>query len=321
MKKTMIVIVIVIFTMFTIIVAKEFDKLQNTTLSIGLKIKLFSNGSEKQIREYLESPNSTVGMNIYYTLIEEERHDILKMLFKDYKLDPNYFAQYKGDAPLLYAAAELNRSAVEILLKYGADVNYSNQYGDTALILASQINWIIAPHEKFVSRDIVKLLVKSGADINAINDSEWTAIEGAIDSDDIKKLDFLVDNGGDIHHLDSNGSSYLYYCNTLKCIEYLLKHGLDINQVNRKGNSLLHSSVLIPSNNTDMVKKLIEKGADLCHRDNDGNNILRYVEEGDLNPHLHKDNPDFYSKKLVEHRKTKVYEYLKKEYDKECRNQ
>ena len=43
-----------------------------------------------------------------------------------------------GPSPLTYAAKELKKEAVELLITYGADINFVDEEGNTALIIASK---------------------------------------------------------------------------------------------------------------------------------------------------------------------------------------
>ena len=159
-----------------------------THMTIGLptrhKDKIFLAGGAKEVREYLDSEGSTIGLNNFYALIRRERTDLLEILLKEFKLNPNFGEKYKDDTPLLFASEELKKRSVEMLIKYGADVNYKNESGDTALIIATKAAFLF-PNYKSASRTITQLLVEAGADVNAI--SEWgdTPLEGAIISIDI----------------------------------------------------------------------------------------------------------------------------------------
>lgn len=291
-----------------------------THMTIGLptrhKDKIFLVGDAKEIRQYLDSEGSTIGLGNFYALIRRERADLLEILLKEYKLNPNFGAKYKDDTPLLFAAEELKRSSVEILIKYGADINYKNAYGNTALVIAAEAAFAM-PVYKYSSREISKILIDAGADVNVVG--EWsTPIGGAISSRDMANVKYMVEHDGDVNYISKSGSNYLVSCFSLECIEYFLEKGLLINSIDNNGKNLLQSSVYIPSNNTMKVKRLLEWGADICHKDNEGLTVLDHAQEANLNPHLHKDNPEFYQKKLAEHRNTEVYKYLEKEYNKKC---
>jgi ankyrin repeat protein len=45
---------------------------------------------------------------------------------------------YRGDTPLLVAVTMGNQNAIELLLDAGADINVKNQFGQTALSIATE---------------------------------------------------------------------------------------------------------------------------------------------------------------------------------------
>ncbi len=277
---------------------------------------LFGKGSNMEIRQYLDSDGAYMTHDDYYLLIANNRLIILEILFRDYKLDPNYGAKDKIDPPLMVAVDELNIEAAEIIIKYGGDVNYVDRYNNTALILAAKSAFAI-PENKEKSRQMSKLLIDAGANVNAVG--KWfTPLDSAIYSKDMINVKYMVDRGADINYIDSDGSNYLFSCSEFECILYFLDKGLDINTVNNKNQSFIVSVVSSKLISTRELEKLIELGADICHTDNDGLNILKHLEISGINPHRKKENPDFYYKKIEEHKNTELYKYLEKEYKNRC---
>lgn len=297
----------------TAIVVKNKPTNKTVVMPIDKKTALFISGSKQKIKEYLKSPNTTVRSYDYYLLIINNRLDILEMILKDY----GYPSDLKGnDSPLLDAVEELNPKAVELLIKYGADVNDKDSFGNSALILAAKAAFAI-PSYSAKSREISKMLIDAGADVNMIG--EWaTPLDAAIATKDIESVRYIVDHGGDVNYIDKNGTNYLYSCFTIECFKFFYDYGLDINKLDNKAKNILFKVVRITSNDTRKVELLLELGVDICHKDNAGMTVLDNAKEANLNPHLHKDNPEFYRKKIKEHKNTKVYKYLEKEYNKRC---
>mgnify|MGYP001076149331 CR=1 FL=1 len=67
-----------------------------------------------------------------------------------------------GYSPLMQALlSEESPLVIRMILETGVDVNYSNEYGDTALLLACG-----TPRP---NAEVVRLLLEAGADVNATN--------------------------------------------------------------------------------------------------------------------------------------------------------
>lgn len=78
---------------------------------------------------------------------------------------------YLGGSPLLKAASFCNTPLIQLLIKYGADVNYINELGETALLKAAasediKMYRIGNKIEDGGSLETVKLLLSHGAQIN-----------------------------------------------------------------------------------------------------------------------------------------------------------
>ena len=103
---------------------------------------------------------------------------------------------------------------IKELLKKGADVNASDKYGDTALMVAATLGKL----------DIVKCLVELGADLEAQDKNGRTALMKAARDGYLEVVEYLVQNGADLEAKDKYGRTAL---NTAKyhgrddCVEFL----------------------------------------------------------------------------------------------------
>ena len=89
---------------------------------------------------------------------------------------------------------------VNDLIQKGADVNESNSYGITALILAALKGRV----------DCVHLLIQAGADVNKVSNAErWSAISCAARNDFDKCVEELIKAKADLNTVDSEGFSAL----------------------------------------------------------------------------------------------------------------
>ncbi len=141
----------------------------------------------------------------------------------------------------LLAAAVSSSKAIEIhtLIKQGADVNCTNEWGLSPLMLASQYNTHVV---------VLKALLKDGADL--------FAVEPKYRSNAL--------------HLAANK------CSNPKVIEALVEAGADINARNYLGETPLIMAVL-QNDNTRIFSQLIASGADINICDWQGHNVMEYA--------------------------------------------
>jgi len=282
------------------------------------RTKIFNQGSIHEIKQYLEQPGASVVMDNYYALIERNRSDIMELMFKDFNLNPDFNFKYEYATPLLGAAKEFKPEIVSVLVKYGATVNYKDPYGVTPLIAASYTTF---EHENSASLEIIKMLVEAGADINVVAEFGKNAIAGALYlNEDLVRLKYLVDSGGDIYYIDKDGLNFMFYCNSIDCYEYFLSLGLDINSTTNKGENILQRSVYAELN-IEKVQRLLELGANICHKDNSGDTVLEYVERYNLGLHKNSINTGFYKEKVQENRNSEFYKFLDQKYHENCLEQ
>jgi len=93
----------------------------------------------------------------------------------------------------------VNTDIVKLLVKYGADLDEKNEYGVTALMLAS----IQRAHS------IVRILLRAGANADIYDDKKLTALMHAAHETNELVVKELIDAGADIYATDGNGKTVL----------------------------------------------------------------------------------------------------------------
>ncbi|HKQ72824.1 MAG TPA: ankyrin repeat domain-containing protein [Blastocatellia bacterium] len=206
-----------------------------------------------------------------------------------------------GLAALMYAAIFARADCVELLLSKSADPNARSKSDVTALMLA------IGDAAK------VKLLLAKGAEVNAKSKQERAALTIAADRGaSVEVIKLLLDNGADLSVGNPLGAAARG--GDVKVVKLLLERGADPNnstaigrgtslvspknggeQNKSKGESPIQS---VPGNgnnggtplmyaaharNTEVVRLLIEKGADVNAKYNGaGTALIPAAEMGDL---------------------------------------
>ena len=127
----------------------------------------------------------------------------------------------------------------------GFDINQTDRYGETPLIIASEIGDL----------DIVEILVKNGADVNKADYYGTTSLMEASAKGRLDIVQFLVEHGADVNKTDNDGETALMIAsmrNHLNVVKYLVKeHGADVNKTDNDGETAItlaskynHSSIV-----------------------------------------------------------------------------
>lgn len=140
-----------------------------------------------------------------------QNNDMDKFLaFLDSGLDPNATLEGDGTSVLMKASNSADVEMVKMLLSRGADINYTNKYGWTALLKAldNRKNWIT----------ITPVLIKSGADVNAkLKSNGYTPLRKAVGKIStnrdaaIEIIKLLVSKGADANVRAKSGKTTLEY--------------------------------------------------------------------------------------------------------------
>lgn len=186
-------------------------------------------------------------------------------------------------------------STIKRLIKGGANVNVSNEFGQTPLHMAA---FLYAAHQQS-GRELLELLIKCGADVNAKDKDNRTPLYYAVcrleynDSDHAllsSCLRSLLDAGADpnICAETSNSSPLSVICSykgfnqdVPLCIELtkqLINAGADVKQQNLNEETLLH---IMTSDNAELSRLLLEAGTDVNAKDDHGRTpLIKFCDVG-----------------------------------------
>jgi hypothetical protein len=167
---------------------------------------------------------------------------------------------------LLSAAGAGDAAAITAALEAGADIEARGEGGMTALVTATKANHI----------DAARALIEAGADVNAKDDIQDSAYlyAGARGHDEILRL--TLDNGADLTSTNRFGGTALIPASErglLVTVQILLEAGVDPNHVNDLRWTALHEAIVLGDGSAvyvDVVRALIDGGADVTIRDGDG---------------------------------------------------
>ncbi|WP_342262655.1 MULTISPECIES: ankyrin repeat domain-containing protein [unclassified Spiroplasma] len=143
---------------------------------------------------------------------------------------------------------------LEILINYGFNSNFLNEYGYASLHIAVKSGCVKR----------IQLLLDNGANINFLNSIGNAPLYCAVKSKNIEAIQLLLDNGANINILNSRGATPLYCAvedKVIGAIELLLKWGADVNIKTRFNESCLFVAVL--SKNVALAQLLLDNGADI----------------------------------------------------------
>ncbi len=183
---------------------------------------------------------------------------------------------------------------IKELLKKGADVNASNKYGDTALMVAAYNGHL----------EVVKYLAQNGADVNAKVSYGGTALMKAVIGEHLDVVKYLAECGADLDVKDGAGRTALMMVanwGKLDVVKCLVECGADLEAKDKDGKTALYWAAIFGK--LDVVKCLVEHGADLEAKNKDGRtalDIARECEKADCVKFLEKLQPKEVAKKPYE---------------------
>ena len=168
-----------------------------------------------------------------------------------------------GDTALFYAAKKGRIDIASVLVKAGANVNHSNNVGQTPLMYAG-------------FHDMTEYLLGCGAEANHVSQANETALVKAAEDNNTETLQILLEYG--VGHMDValHGACAAGSYDTALL---LLESGVDPNCRVVDGGTPLMRAVCAGYSNAELVRLLLSKGADVRATDNDGWNVFMWFAD------------------------------------------
>lgn len=253
---------------------------QKTLLETAIRLKayrmvslLLEHGADSNaVSEYGRTPlMAAIQMNFPEDLIDQ-------MI----RLDPHVDARDDAGQTLLFFAVNAGDvDLVRTIVALGADVNVKDNNGSSPLSAVGS-----GPHFP----TIFELLVQHGASADVRSAQGFTLLHYAAQRTDFDLADYLLTLGLDVNALDKLGRSPYWVTRSEEMKRFLVKRGAETNPVDEDGNTVLH--IVVRSSSHSSVRRLIEQGADLDARNNDGlrpldnapPDLLAYLRQRQLIP-------------------------------------
>lgn len=193
-------------------------------------------------------------------------------------VNPNNCRDYFKRTPLILASSSGHINVVKILIRAGADKNAQDSMGRTALMHAQ-----IHDFPNYV--ETVKFLLESGADVNIKDNEGNTAL--AYNSAHARYVLWILQRDYDINTPDAR-RYFLGVCSTPKYVgqrsinmsinilKEFLKKNIDVN-IREDSSKMTPIMKAAKGGITEMVRLLIEKGADINAKDKYNRTALYYA--------------------------------------------
>ena len=186
-----------------------------------------------------------------------------------------------GNNALINSCYYNDSSVISLLLKHTNNINQQNHEGKSALTNAVSRNNI----------ENIKLLIDEGCDIDVKDNNGNGLLYYAIKYSQKSKMnvfnekfDYLINKGLNPKTHNNKGENLYHVAiekNNMEIIKKIGDYNININTVNKDGMTALHIAAM-KANNSDIMRLLIEKGADITSKTNFGETAFDLASENEL---------------------------------------
>ena len=160
-----------------------------------------------------------------------------------------------GFNALMEAVRTDNIKMAKLLIEHGSDINIKNKDGKNMIMIACENG----------NEEMFNLLVENNADINEKSSWGASALIYASEKGNINIMKYLIDNGIDVNgKADDNGDTPLFWAvtgqNPYEASKLLIENGADVNATNNSG---VAPATILAGSVPEVVKLLKDNGADL----------------------------------------------------------
>lgn len=153
-----------------------------------------------------------------------------------------------------------NVGVIECLLAHGVDVNArASDYDGTLLMEAASYN---------ENPDALNVLIRAGADLELVDENNQTALQYAVDFDNVAACQALLSAGASVTWPHNRLLQEAVLQDNTRCARLLLAAGIDPNLVDSHGSTALRC--MNKTHTRDVLELLISAGANVNARDNEG---------------------------------------------------
>ncbi len=166
--------------------------------------------------------------------------------------------------------------AVRRYLDTGSDANKRDLSGRTPAHIAAHAS----------AYDTLRVLVKAGADIKALDHQRYDVITIAAVNNDVQMVNLAIELGGNPKAVTSqyDGTALIAaaHLGHVEVVETLITSGAPLNHINNLGWTALIEAIILGdggTNHTEIVKELIDAGADKSIADRNGNLPIKHARQ------------------------------------------
>ena len=210
------------------------------------------------------------GVTLLHLASRYSKQEVVEFLLNSNQISVNT-TNNDQRTPLMFACFDGGHlDNMKTLIQYGADINATDINGSTLLHFAS----------RYAEQEIVELLLKSNQiSVNATNNNRRTPLMLAcLNGGRLDYMKTLIQYGADINARDIDGKTLLYYASRYskqEILEFLLiSNQISVNATNNNQITLLMFACF-NGGRLDNMKTLIEYGADINAKFNDGSTLLQ----------------------------------------------